>query len=106
MKSDIAGQDDPMFTAKPLLNCASCAKGINNINGFRADNANWKAMPLRDPSSRMLKSGLGFSKLFDANQMGQMLTPCESTLERSPHGQSKRRVKKGKGKSASTTNVG
>lgn len=65
MKSDIAGQDDPMFTAKPLLNCASCAKGVTNINGFRADNSNWNAMPLRDPASRMLKSGLGFSKIFD-----------------------------------------
>ena len=83
MKSDIAGQDDPMFTAKSLVNCASCAKGVNNINGLRADNSHWNAMPLRDPASRMLKSGLGFGKLFDTNTVTHMLTP--STLERSPH---------------------
>ena len=65
MKSDIAGGDDPLFTTKSLVNCASCAKGVTNMAGYRADNVNWDTFPERDAGKRMLKSGMGFSKMFN-----------------------------------------
>lgn len=64
MKSDMAGADDPLFTTKGLLNCASCAKGVTNMSGYRAENVNWDQFPQKDPTKRMLKSGMGFSKMF------------------------------------------
>ena len=33
-------EDDPMFTTKGI-NCASCAKGVQNMLGFRADHVSW-----------------------------------------------------------------
>ena len=45
MKGDMAGGDDPLFTTKALLNCASCAKGVTNMNGYRAENVNWDGFP-------------------------------------------------------------
>ena len=47
-------EDDPMFTAKGL-NCASCAKGVVNMIGFRADHNAWGNFPFKDPSQRMSK---------------------------------------------------
>ena len=73
MKSDMAGQDDPMFTAKTLMNCASCAKGVTNIAGFRAEKSNWDQLPVRDSAKRMLKSGMGFSKMFNQGQMAALM---------------------------------
>lgn len=49
-------EDDPMFTTKHL-HCASCAKGISNMIGFRADHYTWNNFPFKDPSSRMAKLG-------------------------------------------------
>ena len=45
--------DDPMFTTKSL-NCASCAKGVVNMAGFRAEHISWANFPV--------KSGIMFSK--------------------------------------------
>ena len=42
-------EDDPMFTTKGL-NCASCAKGVINMIGFRADHNPWGNFPFKDPS--------------------------------------------------------
>jgi hypothetical protein len=68
MKSEMAGVDDPMFTAKALLTCASCTKGVANLQGFRADHVNWDGFPFKDPGKRMLKSGMGFAKMFNQSQ--------------------------------------
>jgi predicted RNase H-like nuclease (RuvC/YqgF family) len=53
--------DDPMFTTK-AVNCASCAKGVQNLNGFRADHVTWQNFPFKEPSGRMQKLGQGYSK--------------------------------------------
>jgi len=63
MKGQIAGIDDPMFTAKSLIQCASCSKGVKNMSGYRAEHVNWDSFPFKDPGK--LKSGMGFAKLFD-----------------------------------------
>jgi ribosomal protein S17E len=42
-------EDDPMFTTKGL-NCASCAKGVINMIGFRADHNPWSNFPFKDPA--------------------------------------------------------
>ena len=65
MKSNMAGVDDPMFTAKALLTCASCTKGVNNLQGYRADHVNWDGFPFKEPGKRMLKSGMGFARMFN-----------------------------------------
>lgn len=83
MKSDIAGGDDPLFTTKSLVNCASCAKGVTNMAGYRADNVNWDTFPERDAGKRMLKSGMGFSKMFNQAQMASLLdqsTPATTNV--------------------------
>jgi len=49
-------EDDPMFTTKGV-NCASCAKGVQNMLGFRADHTSWKNFPFKEPSQRMAKLG-------------------------------------------------
>ena len=60
-------EDDPMFTTKGLQ-CASCAKGVQNMIGFRADHVNWGNFPFKDAGSRMAKQGQGFSKVFNKSQ--------------------------------------
>jgi len=60
-------EDDPMFTAKGLK-CASCAKGVINMLGFRADHLPWQNFPLKDPGLRMSKQGQGFSKVYKHSQ--------------------------------------
>ena len=49
-------EDDPMFTTKGL-NCASCAKGVINMIGFRADHHPWSNFPFKEPGQRMAKAG-------------------------------------------------
>uniref|UniRef100_A0A7S3FZ34 Uncharacterized protein n=1 Tax=Strombidium rassoulzadegani TaxID=1082188 RepID=A0A7S3FZ34_9SPIT len=60
-------EDDPMFTTKGL-NCASCAKGVQNMLGFRADHLSWNNFPFKEPGHRMAKLGQGFSKLYTKSQ--------------------------------------
>jgi len=57
-------EDDPMFTTKGI-NCASCAKGVQNMLGFRADHVSWHNFPYKEPSGRMAKAGQGFSKIYN-----------------------------------------
>ena len=64
----MAGVDDPMFTSKALLTCASCTKGVNNLQGYRADHVNWDGFPFKEPGKRMLKSGMGFARMFAESQ--------------------------------------
>jgi len=47
LKGD-GNEDDPMFTTKGI-NCASCAKGVQNMLGFRADHIPWQNFPFKDP---------------------------------------------------------
>ncbi len=47
-------EDDPMFTTK-ALQCASCAKGVQNMIELRADHVNWGNFPFKDAGSRMAK---------------------------------------------------
>ena len=63
LKGEGGNVDDPMFTTKHL-HCASCAKGVHNMIGFRADHYNWNNFPFKDPNTRMAKMGQGFSKQF------------------------------------------
>jgi len=67
-KSETSGGSDPLFTTKAAVQCASCSKGVLNIGGYRAENTNWGAFPFKDPAKRMLKSGMGFSKMFHQSQ--------------------------------------
>ena len=39
-KGEQGEEDDPMFTTKKL-GCASCAKSIQNMGGFRAEHTAW-----------------------------------------------------------------
>lgn len=66
LKGD-GNEDDPMFTTKGL-NCASCAKGVTNMLGFRADHFSWNNFPFKEPSQRMAKMGQGFSKIYNQSQ--------------------------------------
>ena len=54
-----------MFTKKSLeqADCASCNKGVFNLNGQRADNVQWNRLPFKEPSERIAKYGQGFSRL-------------------------------------------
>ena len=49
-------EDDPMFTTKGL-SCAACAKGVQNMVGFRADHVPWNNFPFKEPGPRMAKTG-------------------------------------------------
>jgi len=57
--------EDAMFTKKPLggFSCASCEKGLVNLQGQIAEYYPWNKMPARDPSERIAKVGQGFSKM-------------------------------------------
>ena len=66
LKGD-GNEDDPMFTTKGLA-CAACAKGVQNMLGFRADHIPWQNFPFQDPNQRMLKQGQGYSKVFSKSK--------------------------------------
>ena len=54
-----------MFSKKHLgpTSCASCEKGLINLNGQSVDYHSWKKLPFRDPNERLAKYGPGFSKM-------------------------------------------
>lgn len=64
-KGNHGGEDDAMFTKKPLggTSCASCAKDVIDLYGKRVDYLPWGKMPFRDPSERIARVGQGFSKM-------------------------------------------
>eukprot|EP00347_Sterkiella_histriomuscorum_P014770 403359595 len=63
--ANINHEDDAMFAKKPLggWSCASCEKGLVNIQGHQADYNPWSRLPFKDPSERISKYGAGFSKM-------------------------------------------
>ncbi len=58
-----------MFTKKYVgpVDCASCEKGIVNLNGLRAENVNWNRLPFREPTERIAKVTLLFLIFEDFN---------------------------------------
>lgn len=52
-----AHEDDAMFTKKYVgpVDCASCDKGIVNLNGLRAEYTNWNRLPFREPTERIAR---------------------------------------------------
>lgn len=63
--------DDAMIAKKPLggWSCASCEKKLEKLSGRVPSHSPWKKMPLRDVSERMLKAGLGYSKMLTSLQV-------------------------------------
>lgn len=59
------GEDDAMFTKKPLggVSCASCTKDVIDLYGKRVDYLPWGRLPFRDPQDRIARVGQGFSKM-------------------------------------------
>jgi hypothetical protein len=56
-----------MFTKKYIgpIDCASCEKGIVNLNAIRAENINWNRLPFREPTERIAR----VSNLFLINDL-------------------------------------
>ena len=71
MKKDVAAggdSEDPMFMTRGG-NCASCSKGLGKISGYRADHVTHDGFPFKDPTKRMMKSGMGFNKIFNESHI-------------------------------------
>jgi len=51
--------DDAMLTKKSVgpMDCASCDKGIVNLNAMRAEHLSWNILPFREPNERIAKYG-------------------------------------------------
>lgn len=49
--------DECMFTKKSVgpVDCASCEKGIVNLNAMRAEHINWNKLPFRELNERIAK---------------------------------------------------
>ncbi|CDW78357.1 protein kinase domain containing protein [Stylonychia lemnae] len=62
---NIGHEDDAMFAKKPLggWSCASCEKGLVNLQGLPAEYTPWSKLPFKDPNERLSKYGAGFSKI-------------------------------------------
>lgn len=67
--------DDAMLTKKSVgpMDCASCDKGIVNLNAMRADHLSWNRLPFREPNERIAKYGQGFSRFLAATNHAQDL---------------------------------
>ena len=65
MKPGGGTEQDAMFSKKPLggFSCASCAKGLTNLQGQIAEFYPWSKLPFRDPNERIARYGAGFSKM-------------------------------------------
>jgi hypothetical protein len=52
--------DEAILTKKPMgsIDCASCDKGIVNLNGMRAEHISWNRLPFREPNERIAKVSL------------------------------------------------
>jgi hypothetical protein len=46
-----------MFTRKHVgpVDCASCERGIQNLNAMRVDMIHWNKLPFREPADRIAK---------------------------------------------------
>lgn len=49
--------DEAMLTKRHVgpVDCASCDKGIVNLNGMRAEHISWNRLPFREPNERIAK---------------------------------------------------
>jgi len=49
--------DEAMLTKKYVgpADCASCDKGVMNLNGGRAEHISWNRLPFREPNERIAK---------------------------------------------------
>lgn len=65
--------DDAMLTKKSVgpMDCASCDKGIVNLNAMRAEHLSWNRLPFREPNERIAKYGQGFSRFLAATNQAQ-----------------------------------
>ena len=64
--------EDAMFTTKGLR-CAACAKGVQNLEKFKANYVPWGAMPFKSGTgNRVMAVGDNFSKMFTQAQPGDM----------------------------------
>lgn len=72
--------DDAMIAKKPLggWSCASCEKKLESLTGRLAGHSPWKKLPIRDTSERMLKAGLGFSKMLTSLQLENLKSKAEA----------------------------
>ena len=50
-------EQDAMFTKKYVgpVHCASCEKGIVNLEGKMADKVHWNRLPFREPGERIAR---------------------------------------------------
>jgi hypothetical protein len=71
--------DDAMIAKKPLggWSCASCEKKLEKLSGRLASHSPWKKLPMRDASERMLKAGLGYSKMLTSLQLETLKSRAE-----------------------------
>lgn len=55
-----------MFTKKYVgpVDCASCEKGIINLNGLRAENISWNRLPFREPNERIARVSINLNFIF------------------------------------------
>ena len=67
-------EDTGMFTKKPLANCASCEKNINNLLTSGADHQNWNRLPFREPNERIARYAQGFSKILQTMKGSESAT--------------------------------
>ena len=63
--------DDAMFTVKGLR-CAACAKGVQNLEKFKAAYVPWNSLPFKTGGGRVKASGTEFSQMFTTAQPGDM----------------------------------
>jgi hypothetical protein len=56
-KGKMQVEDDAMLTKKYVgpVNCASCEKGIINLQGMPAEYLAWKRLPFREPQERIAR---------------------------------------------------
>lgn len=80
--------EDGMFTKKHIgpMACASCEKGLTNLQAQQADYHVWKKLPFRDPAERIARYGPGFSKILSHMRPNDMLSGSPSN-RRSLHHQ-------------------
>jgi hypothetical protein len=86
--------EDAMLTKKYVgpADCASCEKGIVNLNGMRAEHLVWNRLPFREPNERLAKVSnlklnfstakdlVDFCKLLD-NKIIKRLFKCKARPE-------------------------
>ena len=72
-----------MFTKKYVgpVDCASCEKGIVNLNGLRAENVAWNRLPFREPNERIARvSKITFHFKHTLVRSGIQQVPCRNLI--------------------------